>query len=72
MTLEVMEYMVWVIEVTASELFGGDKTAAYRSLKESGLWDIYTVNYETTHALGREFLIDEITAYFIEHGIKIS
>ena len=29
MTLEMMEYVVWVIEIAANEFFNGDKTLAY-------------------------------------------
>lgn len=69
MTLEVMEYMVWVVEITAAEFFKSDKTAAYDALKNSGLWDIYVEHYETTHTLGREYLINEIKEYFIKKGV---
>jgi len=26
---DIMEYMVWVVELAAGEFFGGDKTLAY-------------------------------------------
>jgi len=70
-SLEIMEYMVWVIEITAAEFFEKDKTAAYNALKESRLWDIYIDNYDTTHTLGKEYLMEEIRKRFSEHGVKI-
>ena len=69
MTLEVMEYVVWVIEITARKFFGGDKTTAYETLKNSRLWNLYTVHYEVTHTLGCEYLLDEIREYLDENTI---
>ena len=57
---EIMEYIVWVIEIAAAEFFGGDKTSAYAALKKCGLYDVYIDNYETTHTLGREYILNEI------------
>ena len=68
---DIMEYMVWVIEITAIEFFEKDKTAAYNALQSSGLWDIYVEHYDTTHTLGKEYLINEIREYFIDKGINI-
>jgi hypothetical protein len=67
-----MEYLVWIIEIVAAQFFAGDKTAAYHALKNSGLWDIYIEHYETTHTLGKEYLLEEIEAYFAAHGVKTS
>jgi hypothetical protein len=72
MTLEVMEYVVWVIEITAREFFNGDKTTAYEVLKNSDLWDLYTVHHEVTHTLGSEYILDEMREYFDENGVKYS
>ena len=72
MNLEIMEYVVWVIEITAREFFGGDKTTAYDNLKNSVLWDLYTEHYDVTHTLGSEYLLDEMREYFIENGVKFS
>jgi len=69
--MEIMEYMVWVIEVVSAEFFKGDKTSAYNALKGSGLWDIYVDHYDTTHTLGKEYLLNEIHEYFKEHEVKI-
>ena len=58
-----MEYMVWIVEITSAEFHNGNKTAAYNALKTSGLWDIYVENYDTTHTLGKEYLINEMAEY---------
>ena len=71
MTLEVMEYMVWVIEITAEEFFSGDKTAAYNALKDSGVWTLYVETYDTTHSLGREYLVNEMREQFVKNGVNI-
>ena len=67
-----MEYLVWLVEITATELFNGNKTTAYEALKTSGLYQIYTDSYETTHTLGREYLIKEIREYFKANGVDIA
>ena len=70
-SFSIMEFMVWVVEVTAIEFFNGDKTLAYNSLKETGVWDIYIDHYDTTHSLSKEIIIKEVSDYFIEYGVKI-
>jgi hypothetical protein len=54
-----MEYMVWVVEIIAIKFFRGDKSAAYGAMHRSGLWDIYVENYDTTHTLGADYILDE-------------
>ena len=54
MTFEIMEYIVWVIEIVAAEFFNGEKTTAYETLMSRGLIDTYVDNFETTHTLGKE------------------
>ena len=71
-TVEIMEYMVWIVEIVSSEFFNSDKTVAYKALKDSGLWDIYVDHYDTTHSLGRECLVDEIGGYFSQHEVSTS
>ncbi|MDR0490547.1 MAG: DUF3791 domain-containing protein [Oscillospiraceae bacterium] len=72
MTLEMMEYVVWVIEIAAREFFGGDKTVAYDILKKSDLWDLYTEHYDVTHTLGSEYLLDEMREYFEKNGVNFT
>jgi hypothetical protein len=38
-----MEFMVWVVGIVAAKYFDRDKTAAYRAMNRSGLWDIGTL-----------------------------
>lgn len=71
MNFEIMEYMVWVIEIASTELFNNDKTAAYDALKNSGLWDIYVEFYDVTHTLGAEYILDEIREYLPAHGVAL-
>ena len=71
-SFDIMEYMVWVVEIVAIELFNRDKNAAYNALKKSGLWDIYIDHYDTTHTLGKEVLIDEVREYFLEHEVIVT
>jgi len=69
MTSDEMEYMVWVIEKVAAKFFQGDKTLAYNALKRSGIWELYTAHYETTHTLGLEYILEEIGERFEGVGI---
>jgi hypothetical protein len=59
-SFEIMEYMVWVVEITARKFFNNDKGAAYRALHECGIWDLYVEHYDVTHTLGAEVILDEI------------
>ena len=72
MTMDIMEHLVWIIEITAIEFFNGDKTKAYDTLKESGLYDIYIDHYETTHTLSREYLLNEIREHFTTNGVDFA
>lgn len=49
--------MVWLVEIIAGTFFNNDKTAAYRALTDSGLWNIYVESYDTAHTLGGEYCI---------------
>ena len=71
MSHDVMEYMVWVVEIAAREFFNRDKTSAYDALKKSGIWDFYIEHYDVTHTLGAEYLLDEIREYFSESGVEL-
>ena len=63
MTREIMEYMVWVVEITAREFYNNDKGAAYRALRESGIWNIYIEHYDVTHSMSKEVILEEIKGY---------
>jgi len=66
---EIMEYLVWVIELTADEFFDGNKTLAYRTLKDQGIWDMYVQNYDVTHTLGAGYIVDEIREILISQKV---
>jgi hypothetical protein len=72
MTLEIMEFIVWIIEITAREFFSNNKTLAYDTLKNSDLWDLYIDHYDTTHTLGAEFILDEMNEYFTRNKVLLS
>jgi len=59
-TLEVMEFMVWVVELVAHELFNNNKHHAYNVLYDQGIWDMYIQNYDITHSLSASNIICEI------------
>ena len=59
-TAEIMEYMVWLIELVSSEFFSGDKALAYKVLRDQGVWDFYIQSYDITHTLSAQNAIEEI------------
>jgi len=59
-TTEIMEYMVWVVELVANEFFSGEKTHAYEVLNEQGIWDVYIQSYDITHTLSANHIIEEV------------
>lgn len=72
MTFEVMEYIVWVVEIAANEFFNGDKTTAYNALKSSKLWNLYVEHYDVTHTLGVDYILDEMREFFWKNGVPTS
>ena len=71
MSFNVMEFMVWVVEIASRKFFEGDKTAAYDALKKSGLWDICVEHYDVTHSLGAEYLLEEMQEHFPANGVAL-
>ena len=71
MSFDVMEFMVWVVEIAAINFFNKDKTEAYDALKKSGLWDIYVEHYDVTHSLGAEYLLEEMREHFPANGVVL-
>jgi len=69
MSAEIMEYVVWIIEIAAMEFFNGDKTTAYDTIKKSKLWKLYTDHYETTHTLGKEYIVEEMREIFCKREL---
>ena len=72
MTLDMMEYVVWIIEIAAEEFFNGDKALAYDTLKNSSLWALYVDCYDVTHTLGSKYILDEMREYFDKNGVTYS
>lgn len=71
MSQNVMEFMVFVVEKTARAFFANDKTTAYNTLKQTGIWDFYVQNYETTHSFGIQALLEEIKDIMLKKGVAI-
>ena len=69
MDINTMEFMVWVIEIVSAQFFDGDKTSAYTALVNCGIWDKYIKTYDTTHALGKEFILEEIGGHIRAGGV---
>ena len=71
MSYEVMEYMVWMVEIAAREFFNRDKTDAYDALKKSGLWDLYVDNYDVTNTHSAENLLAEMRESFTTNEVML-
>ena len=69
MKLEIMEYIVWIIEIAAREFFNKDKTIAYDTIKNCDLWNLYTDDYDVTHTLGSEYILEEMREFFKTNGV---
>lgn len=47
-------------------------TKVYKILNSTGILDNYIIKcYDVLHALGKEYLVEDITAYAREKGVKI-
>ncbi len=57
---EIMEYMVWVVEIVSARFFSRDKTKGYKILNESGIWELYIQNYDVTHTLSAAYILQEV------------
>ena len=69
MDTNIMEFMVWVVEIVSAEFFDGDKPSAYTALVDGGIWDKYIKTYDTTHTLGKEFILEEIGEFIKVAGV---
>ena len=58
--VEVSEFIIWVIEITAMEIFNNDKTKTYNILKDTGILNAYVDTYDVTHTLSANYIVDEI------------
>jgi hypothetical protein len=60
-TLQQMNFLVYLIELTSARLFHGDRAQAFETLNNAGMLDFYSETYDTSHTLGSEYLLNEIT-----------
>jgi hypothetical protein len=56
------------VEIVAAKFFGGDKMAAYDTLRQNKIWSLYVENYDTTHTLGADYILDEVGQVLRAHG----
>jgi len=61
MSVEIKDFLVYVIELCAEKFFNGDKSLAYSELKNNGLLDFYKETYDTSHTLSSAYILDEIS-----------
>ncbi len=66
---DVMEYMVWLIEIVSSSFFNNNKALAYKMLKEYGIWGLYIQNYDVTHTLSVSYILHEIQEILTAKGV---
>ena len=69
MSKKVADWIIWIIDIISDDMCDGDKTKGYLLLKQNGIIDWYTQNYETTHSLGKEYLIDEVKGIVAKGGV---
>ena len=68
MNAEIMEYMVWIVEIVSAKFFNNDKSATYKILNEQGIWDLYVQNYDVTHTLSADYILQEVEEIFTAKG----
>ena len=61
MSIEIKDFLVYIIELCADNFFNGDKSSAYSALKKHGLIDFYKNTYETSHTLSSGYILEEIS-----------
>ena len=67
--LDITEFMIWVIEIVARKFFQNDKTLAYNTLKNTQIWDMYVNNYDVTHTLSYDYILDELSDILTSKGV---
>jgi len=60
MSIEIKDFLVYVIELCADKFFNGDKSLAYSVLKKHDLLDFYKDTYEASHTLSSGYILEEI------------
>jgi hypothetical protein len=71
MSPKVKDFLVYVIELCAERFFGGNKTLAYKQLKNTDQLSFYKETYDTSHTLSSEYILEEIKEKFIECGVAL-
>ncbi len=66
---DIMEYMVWLVEIVSSRFFNKNKALAYNMLKECGIWRLYVQNYDVTHTLSASYILQEIQEVLTAKGV---
>jgi hypothetical protein len=59
-SLQQMNFLVYLVELTSTRLFQGDKAQAFKALSDAGMLVFYSETYDTSHTLGSEYLLSEI------------
>jgi len=71
MTQTVKDFLVYIIELCAERFFNGNKSIAYKQLKNTSQILFYEETYDTSHTLSSEYILEEIREKFIEYGISL-
>jgi hypothetical protein len=71
MSPSVKDFLVYVIELCAERFFSGNKTLAYKQLKNTDLLSFYKDTYDTSHTLSSEYILEEIREKFIDNGVVL-
>jgi len=71
MTLTIKDFLVYIIELCAERFFNGNKSLAYKQLKDTNQLLFYEETYDTSHTLSSEYILEEIQTKFNEYGILL-
>jgi hypothetical protein len=71
MTQTVKDFLVYIIELCAERFFLGNKSLAYKQLKNTNQIAFYEETYDTSHTLSSEYILEEIREKFIEYGVLL-
>jgi hypothetical protein len=71
MTQTIKDFLVYIIELCAERFFNGDKSLAYKQLKDANQLLFYEETYDTSHTLSSEYILEEIKEKFIDFGISL-
>jgi hypothetical protein len=69
MSKETKDFIVFLINIVAEEFFSGRKDIAYARLEKAGLLSFYSDTFETSHTLGKEYILNEVREKFKQAGV---